>query len=96
MIQLTRLNDDLFTLNACMIEQIQSLPDTTITLINGKKIVVKEKINEFQRNTGKEYMFLESYEGTFSLQGDVSDLRDIYALGVSLRRSQGFGMIEVI
>ncbi|MBB5145863.1 flagellar protein FlbD [Cerasibacillus quisquiliarum] len=42
MIQLTRLNDDLFTLNACMIEQIQSLPDTTITLINGKKIVVKE------------------------------------------------------
>jgi len=66
------------------------------TPIQMKKIVVKEKINEFQRNTGKEYMFLESYEGTFSLQGDVSDLRDIYALGVSLRRSQGFGMIEVI
>ena len=42
MIQLTRLNDDVFTLNAIMIEQIQSYPDTTITLINGKKIVVKE------------------------------------------------------
>lgn len=41
MIQLTRLNGDLFTLNAMMIEQIQSLPDTTITLINGKKMVVK-------------------------------------------------------
>lgn len=26
-----------------MIEQIQSYPDTTITLINGKKIVVKEQ-----------------------------------------------------
>ncbi|MFD1037980.1 flagellar FlbD family protein [Virgibacillus byunsanensis] len=42
MIQLTRLNDELFTLNALMIEQIQSYPDTTITLTNGKKIVVKD------------------------------------------------------
>ncbi len=29
-----------------MIEQIQSYPDTTITLLNGKKIVVKEKEEE--------------------------------------------------
>ncbi|GGA63021.1 flagellar FlbD family protein [Ornithinibacillus halotolerans] len=43
MIKLKRLNGDSFTLNACMIEQIQSYPDTTITLINGKKIVVKEQ-----------------------------------------------------
>ncbi|HLS07641.1 flagellar FlbD family protein [Lentibacillus sp.] len=42
MIQLTRLNGELFTLNALMIEQIQSHPDTTITLMNGKKIVVKD------------------------------------------------------
>lgn len=46
MIQLTRLNDDVFTLNAIMIEQIQSHPDTTITLINGKKMVVKEPEKE--------------------------------------------------
>lgn len=46
MIQLTRLNDDIFTLNAIMIEQIQSHPDTTITLINGKKLVVKEPEKE--------------------------------------------------
>ncbi|MBU5466771.1 flagellar FlbD family protein [Virgibacillus sp. MSJ-26] len=43
MIKLTRLNDEKLTLNALMIEQIQSLPDTTITLLNGKKLVVKEK-----------------------------------------------------
>lgn len=41
MIELTRLNGETFLLNALMIEQIQSHPDTTITLINGKKIVVK-------------------------------------------------------
>lgn len=41
MVELIRLNGEKFTLNAFMIEQIQSYPDTTITLINGKKIVVK-------------------------------------------------------
>ncbi|MFZ3587915.1 flagellar FlbD family protein [Bacillus sp. DJP31] len=42
MVKLTRLNGSLFTLNAVYIEQIQSFPDTTITLTNGKKIVVRE------------------------------------------------------
>lgn len=42
MIQLTRLNGEKFQLNACMIEQIRSNPDTTITLVNGKKLVVQE------------------------------------------------------
>ncbi|WP_099158103.1 flagellar FlbD family protein [Virgibacillus ndiopensis] len=42
MIQLTRLNNETFTLNALMIEKIQSHPDTIITLMNGKTFVVKE------------------------------------------------------
>lgn len=42
MIELTRLNDEKLILNAIMIEQVEALPDTTITLINGKKLVVKE------------------------------------------------------
>jgi len=46
MIQLTRLNGEAFTLNAVMIEQIQSFTDTTITLMNGKKIVVKNSETE--------------------------------------------------
>ncbi|HEY4601562.1 MAG TPA: flagellar FlbD family protein [Cerasibacillus sp.] len=55
MIQLTRLNNDQFTLNACMIEQVQSFPDTTITLINGKKLVVKESETEVIQLTTKFY-----------------------------------------
>jgi flagellar protein FlbD len=43
MIELRRLNNETFTLNALMIEQIQSFPDTTITLLNGKKVVVKDR-----------------------------------------------------
>ena len=46
MIQLTRLNNELFTLNALLIEQIETLPDTTITLINGKKLVVRNPETE--------------------------------------------------
>ncbi|MBD7964283.1 flagellar FlbD family protein [Fictibacillus norfolkensis] len=57
MISLTQLNGNTFTLNAIYIEQIQSFPDTTITLTIGKKFVVKESeeevaqlISEFYRN----------------------------------------------
>jgi len=46
MISLNRLNGDAFTLNALLIEQIQSFPDTTITLSNGKKFVVRNKETE--------------------------------------------------
>lgn len=42
MIPLTRLNNETFILNALLIEQVQSHPDTTITLTNGKKLVVKD------------------------------------------------------
>jgi len=59
MIELKRLNGELFILNAFMIEQIESLPDTTITLTNGKKIVVRsermevvQKITEYYQSIG--------------------------------------------
>ncbi|WP_027726047.1 flagellar FlbD family protein [Tuberibacillus calidus] len=46
MIVLTRLNGKPFSLNAFLIEQIEALPDTTITLVTGKKIIVKESEEE--------------------------------------------------
>ncbi|WP_226034941.1 flagellar FlbD family protein [Aquibacillus saliphilus] len=46
MIKVTRLNGDTFTLNAIFIEQVQSFPDTTISLINNKKIIIKESESE--------------------------------------------------
>lgn len=41
-IDLTKLNDTQFTLNSELIETIEEVPDTVITLTNGKKIFVKE------------------------------------------------------
>lgn len=46
MIQLTKFNGEVFTINALLIERIESVPDTLITLTNGKKINVKEDANE--------------------------------------------------
>lgn len=42
MIELTKLNEIPFTLNAELIETIEEVPDTVITLTTGKKIFVKE------------------------------------------------------
>ena len=42
MIDLTKLNDSKFTLNCDLIESVEEVPDTVITLTNGKKIFVKE------------------------------------------------------
>lgn len=55
MIQLTRLNGQPFTLNAFFIEEVEALPDTTITLTNGKKLVVKETDEEVRRSSVRFY-----------------------------------------
>ncbi|WP_409253707.1 flagellar FlbD family protein [Bacillus sp. SCS-153A] len=51
MIQLTKLNGKTFSLNCLYIESAEAFPDTTITLTNGKKIVVKETVKEVEDRT---------------------------------------------
>ena len=46
MIEVTRLNDKKIILNAELIESIESTPDTVITLVTGKKFIVKEGCQE--------------------------------------------------
>lgn len=46
MIKLSRLNGDEFVLNCEMIETVEATPDTVISLINGKKYIVSETIDE--------------------------------------------------
>ena len=48
MIELTRLNDTKFILNADLIESIEEVPDTVIALTTGKKIFVKENRYEIR------------------------------------------------
>lgn len=50
MIKVTRLSHDHdFILNAELIECIEETPDTVITLVNGKKLIVEESSDEIVR-----------------------------------------------
>lgn len=46
MIQVTKLNGKTFRINSLFIETVESFPDTTITLTNGRKYVVRETEDE--------------------------------------------------
>ncbi|PLV56794.1 flagellar FlbD family protein [Thermotoga sp. SG1] len=46
MIKLTKIDGKWFVLNADLIETVEALPDTTITLVNGRKYIVKESVEE--------------------------------------------------
>lgn len=45
MIQLTRISGASFVLNAEMVQEIESTPDTIITLTSGKKVMVSESLD---------------------------------------------------
>lgn len=46
MIKVSRFNGTTFVINCELIETIESTPDTVITLINGKKYVVNESVDD--------------------------------------------------
>ena len=46
MIELTGMNNKNFILNAEHIEKVEEVPETLITLTNGKKYIVLESIDE--------------------------------------------------
>ena len=59
MITVTRFDHSDFIVNADLIEIVESLPDTHITLVTGKKLLVKEtadeivaRVIEFRRMAG--------------------------------------------
>lgn len=54
-IKLTRLNGKTFYLNALLIETIESFPDTTVLLTNGKRYVVKEDVETLVNSTKRFY-----------------------------------------
>ena len=59
MIQVTRLNGKLYWINPHQIESMEKTPDVTLSLLSGKKVVVKEspeeviaRIVEYRRKIG--------------------------------------------
>ena len=51
MIDLTRLNGHRFVVNCDLIKFAEAAPDTTITLITGEKLIVRESCDELIERT---------------------------------------------
>jgi CRISPR-associated endoribonuclease Cas6 len=66
------------------------------TPINMKKTVVKEEVEGFKEETNKQFLLIDSYKGIFNLSGDESDLQILLEAGIGYRRSQGFGLIDLV
>jgi CRISPR-associated endoribonuclease Cas6 len=64
--------------------------------VSMKKVVVKENIRAFTDITNKTTFYVNAYSGIFKLTGDIEDLNFIYQCGLGHRRSQGFGMIDIV
>ncbi len=48
MIEVTRLNESKIIVNAELIESVEETPDTVISFVTGKKIIVKESRQEIK------------------------------------------------
>jgi flagellar protein FlbD len=46
MIEVHRLNGELFLLNSDMIETVEVTPDTVVRLVNGHRYVIKESLKD--------------------------------------------------
>ena len=46
LIELTKLNNKKFVINSDLIENVEAMPDTTISLTTGNKYVVRESVQE--------------------------------------------------
>ncbi|RME69511.1 MAG: CRISPR-associated endoribonuclease Cas6 [Nitrospirae bacterium] len=64
--------------------------------IDLKRKGIKHTLKGFREQTGKPYMVLTTYQGTFCLEGDPEDLQFIYLSGLGLRTGQGFGMVDLV
>ncbi len=53
MIKVTKINDAELVINADLIEFVEATPDTMITLTTGKKIMVRESIDDIIRRVAE-------------------------------------------
>jgi flagellar protein FlbD len=64
-IKVTKLNGKSFRINSLFIEVVEAFPDTTITLTNGRKYVVRESEDEVSK------LIQEFYQSVGLLGGRV-------------------------
>lgn len=61
MIRVTRINGEEIVVNAALIEFVEATPDTVISLLTGRKLMVKESVEDVRRSA-------EAYHRTVGLR----------------------------
>ncbi len=61
-----------------------------------KKMVIKEEIKSFKEITNKKFLYINAFSGVFTLEGNEDDLKLLYQGGLGFRRSEGFGLIDLV
>ncbi|HET6151972.1 MAG TPA: flagellar FlbD family protein [Marmoricola sp.] len=82
MITLTRLSGSAFVLNSDLIERVDSTPDSVVTLVDGKKYVVAESLEEIidaVRTYRAEVIAISSHLADLPLADDPLDHLDLPA-----------------
>lgn len=74
MIRVTRINDAELVINADLIEFVEAIPETMITLTTGKKIMVRESVSEIVRRVA-EFRRLASVRACGPDDAKVADRR---------------------
>lgn len=72
MIEVTRLNGKVFSLNALYIETVEAFPDTTITLTTGRKFIVLESEKEVRERIAAFYRKIQVLSNPH-LRGDEDE-----------------------
>lgn len=68
MISVTKLNGSKMWLNAMMIETVEETPDTYVTLVTGKRIIVLEKAAEVIAMVNEYYGEIGIHAATIKVQ----------------------------
>jgi len=68
MISVTRLNGTPMWINALLIEMVEESPDTYITLITGKRLIVLEKVEEVVTKIRDYNRDIGTYAATIKVQ----------------------------
>lgn len=66
------------------------------TNLDMKRVIVKEEIKNFSEITNRKYLCTKGMKGVFKLEGDKEDLNILYKCGLGFRRSQGFGVVNLV
>ncbi|GIP43744.1 flagellar protein FlbD [Paenibacillus sp. J45TS6] len=74
MIAVTKLNGESLFLNALLIETVEETPDTYITLITGKRLIVLEKAEEVIRKIKEYNRGIGIHAATIKLQQQTEDM----------------------